>query len=138
MLRIKMNSGTVFYLKAVLQRGGPVTISNGRPIRDAAGEISTDKQWSRVQFSYVVSIDRTTRDYLWQLYKESDPILTTSGATNQFQFHDDEILTGWVTCTNTDIEHRVGNRIIGEEESYDVNVSIECSVSDWDTYRRTA
>ena len=132
MLRIKRSGGTVFFLEATLKRKGPKTISNGKPRRDSAGGIDSDKQWCRVQFVYDIYVDLQTRDNLWSLYKDSDPILTPSGATNQFWFYDDEILNGWVECTQSDIEH------VGEEESYETQISLECSVSDYDSNRRTA
>ena len=138
MLRLRRTGGNVHYLRSTLQRAGPRTVSNGKADRDAAGSIVTDKQWSRAQFVYKVTIDTVTRDFLWQLYKDSDPILTPSGATNLFEFHDDEILSGWVTCTHTNIEHKIGNRLLGRQETYEVEVTFECSVSDYDTYRRTA
>lgn len=138
MLIIKRTGGIVFYLRRVKKGPAYRTVSNGKGRRDAAGNVESDRQWSRVQIPYTVELDPEDRDNLWNLYKDSDPILTPSGATNAFQFWDDELLTAWTACTLVDIEHSVGDRLRGFNEVRDIAITFECSSSVFDTNRRTA
>lgn len=137
MLKIKRTGGTVFYLPHIIKRGATTSFSNGKPVRDAAGLITSDMQWSRMTLSYNVALNRKERDAVYQLWKDSNPVLTTSGATTQFEFSDDEVMTaGWVSCSFSTVELCKMTRLPGEQEVYLVPIMIECSSSDFDTQRR--
>ena len=137
MLKVKRTGGSVFYLPHVVKRGPVTSFSNGAPVRDAAGLVSSDMQWSRITMSYNVQMNRHERDAFYALWKDSNPVLSTSGATTQFEFSDDEVMTaGWVTCSLSTVELSKMQRLPGKEEVYLVPIIIECSSSDFDTQRR--
>lgn len=137
MLWIKRTGGTVFAIRGATKRAGPRTISNGQPRRDAAGNIDTDVQWRRVQFTYTVTVSREDCDNLWNLWKDSDPVITGATATNAFTFKDDEILTAWTACTLVDTEIDFGERLRGLQVGHTLVLTIECSASTYNTNRRT-
>ena len=138
MLKIKRTGGGLFYLRRVVKRSGPSPITNGTARRDAAGAIDYDAQWERVRLTYDVIIDRQDRDNLWALTIDASPTVTGASATNAFTFYDDEILTAWTACTMSFPLADFGERAKGRQESYAVTIAIECSLSTYNTNRRSA
>lgn len=135
-LRIKRTGGSIFVLRRVTKRSGPVPVTNGIPRRDAAGQIDYDAQWERVQFSYEVLVDREDRDNLWALFIDASPTVTGASATNAFTFYDDELLTAWTACTLSTPIPPFGDRASGRQESYSITLTIECALSTFNTNRR--
>ena len=127
----------MFYLRGRVARTGPRTISNGTARRDSAGSIETDVQWRKVQITYTVQITREDKDNLYNLWVDSDPVITGASATNAFSFWDEELLTTWTDCTMLSTEFDLGERLKGLQEGYRLSFTIECSASDYNTNKRT-
>ena len=127
----------MFYLRRQVKRSGPHPVSNGVARRDAAGAIDYDAQWERVRFVYQVIVDREDRDHLWALTIDASPTVTGASATNAFKFFDDEVLTDWVDCTLSFPLVDFPDRAAGRQEVYSVVITIECSLSDYNTNRRS-
>ena len=138
MLKIKRTGGSVFVLRRVIKRSGPHPLTNGTARRDSAGAIDYDAQWERVAFKYDVVIDREDFDNLWAATIDASPTVTGASATNALTYIDDEELTAWVSCTLDFPLVDFGDRAKGRQKSHTVTLTIESSLSDYNTNRRSA